>query len=128
MRRPVVRGGAGALVVAGLILGCGLASFGQEQSDGSRPRKTARDGLNRNGAPWARPSIRGRHDGYYVGGGAVSGGDPRDVRHEGTWGWDYVPRWTWVKLKWWHGQRFQGGGGEYRSDGKTGIGLMNLFR
>ncbi|GIT30952.1 MAG: hypothetical protein Ct9H300mP1_29980 [Planctomycetaceae bacterium] len=59
MRRPVVRGGAVSLVVAGLILGCGLASFGQEQSDGWRPRKTARDGLNRNVAPWARPSIRG---------------------------------------------------------------------
>ncbi|GIS59037.1 MAG: hypothetical protein CM1200mP2_12620 [Planctomycetaceae bacterium] len=37
-------------------------------------------------------------------------------------------RWTLVKLKWWHGRRFQDGGGEYRSDGKTGIGSLNLFR
>ena len=128
MRRPDVRG-AVLLMVAGLILGYGLAGFGQEQTDGGRPRQTSsRGGLNLKVAPWARPSIRGRHDGYYIGGGAAIGGEPRDVRREGTWGWDYAPRWTLVKLKWWHGRRFQDGGGEYRSDGKTGIGSLNLFR
>ena len=38
---------------------------------------------------------------------------------QGTWGWDYrgwlIPRR--VNLLWWHGRRFQGGSGAYKTDG-----------
>ena len=69
-------------------------------------------------SPLARPSNSPRQCGYYVGGGAAKGGQPRSL-HEGTWGWDYAglvfPKW--IQLDWWHGRRYQGGGGTYKTDG-----------
>jgi hypothetical protein len=69
-------------------------------------------------APWAQPSNTMRYDGYYVGGGAPFCGEPRYF-WEGTWGWDYIgcfpPRR--VRLNWWHGRRYQGGTGSYKTDG-----------
>lgn len=69
---------------------------------------------------WAIPSYNHYHIGYWVGGGALS----RKKGHapafdEGTWGWDYR---GWlihrrVDLLWWHGRRYQGGSGAYRTDG-----------
>jgi hypothetical protein len=67
----------------------------------------------------AHPGINPRYIGYYVGGGATwlrKGDAP--LADEGTWGWDYqgwLPRR--VKLNWWHGRRYQGGVGAYRTDG-----------
>jgi hypothetical protein len=84
------------------------------------------DGQHRAGkpweiAPWARPSDTGRYVGYYIGGGSASkhkadGPLPED----GTWGWDYqgwFPRR--IILGWWHGRRYQGGVGTYRTEGPT---------
>ena len=69
---------------------------------------------------WALPSDTGHSIGYHVG-----GGNPfwrrAEPRHpdEGTWGWDYqgwlLPRR--VLSGWWHGRRYQGGTGAYRTDG-----------
>lgn len=68
----------------------------------------------------AIPSDTGSYVGYWVGGGAARffRGDPPTLE-EGTWGWDYrglvVPRK--VILNWWHGRRYQGGTGAYKTDG-----------
>jgi hypothetical protein len=65
---------------------------------------------------YAQPSDTGSYIGYYVGGGAACRGEPRNI-NEGTWGWDYqgwlFPRR--VALDWWHGRRYQGGIGHYRT-------------
>src|SRR5438067_1365222 len=63
----------------------------------------------------ARPTNTARYCGYWVGGGC--GGkraEERDLREEGTFGWDYggsglLPRR--IALGWWHGRRSQGGTG-----------------
>ena len=122
----------GLVVATGLMLVGGPVSVAGSAAKESSSSQSARAGHPHKVAPWARLSIGPRHRGYYVGGGAVSGGDGRDVRREGTWGWDYAPRWTRVRLRWSHGRRLQGGGGEYRSDGRTGLGGLlpglRLFR
>ena len=66
----------------------------------------------------AGPSDTGSYIGYAVGGGAACGGDGPSV-DDGTWGWDYQG-WCWpskVILGWWHGERYQGGEGAYKTDG-----------
>jgi hypothetical protein len=69
---------------------------------------------------WSIPSDTGRYIGGYIGGGAVNlrRAEAR-TPDEGTWGWDYqgwlVPRR--VILGWWHGRRYQGGSGAYKTDG-----------
>ncbi len=62
--------------------------------------------------------------GYYVGGGnplkcggRCLAGERRFTSCEGTWGWDYVPCWSHVRLRWWHGRRYQDGEGQYRANG-----------
>ena len=62
--------------------------------------------------------------GYYVGGGnplrrggRCLAGERRFTSCEGTWGWDYVPWWSHVRLRWWHGRRYQDGEGQYRANG-----------
>ena len=67
---------------------------------------------------YAQPSFTPRETGCYVGGGAALHGEPRLIS-EGTWGWDYtgVLNNKRVWLNWWHGQRAQGSGGGYRTDG-----------
>jgi hypothetical protein len=76
-----------------------------------------RSGCSQSVASYAHPSRNVRETGYYVGGGAALHGDCRWC-DEGTWGWDYmgtVPRL--IQLKWWHGRRYQGGTGSYKTDG-----------
>jgi hypothetical protein len=71
-------------------------------------------------AHWAIPANNDHYVGYYVGGGCscprLAEGRARD---EGTWGWDYrgwlIPRD--IIHGWWHGRRYQGGSGAYRTDG-----------
>jgi len=83
------------------------------------------DGFARAGQPqeisrFARPFDGSRMIGYPIGGGALN-------RHkaeapnaaDGTWGLDYS---GWliqrrVDLGWWHGRRYQGGAGAYKTDG-----------
>jgi hypothetical protein len=67
----------------------------------------------------AHATDTGKYCGYYVGGGAAFGGEPRHPG-EGTWGWDYCGcRWLphRVVLCWWHGRKSQGGAGAYKTDG-----------
>ena len=55
--------------------------------------------------------------GYWVGGGTAFGGGP-PCADEGTWGWDFEgtpSRRIW--LNWSHGRRYQGGTGNYKTDG-----------
>lgn len=85
------------------------------------------------GNPWARagnpqcisplaiPAESPHEEGYFVGGGARMRARGGEERHddEGIWGLDYtgliVPKKT--QLNWWHGSRYQGGYGAYRTDG-----------
>ncbi len=83
--------------------------------------------------------------GYYVGGGnpyTFGGkhlaGEHRYIRCKGTWGWDYVPFYSAVRLRWWHGRRYQDGEGQYEvnrfvepfspSHGPKGIIMNGLIR
>ena len=77
--------------------------------------------------------------GYYVGGGnpyTFGGrhlaGEHRYVRCEGTWGWDYVPFYSSVRLRWWHGRKYQDGEGQYTANGivepfSPGFGPKGIF-
>lgn len=94
---------------------------------GDRADRFTRAGNSRQIARWAVPSWNRFYRGYYIGGGAVYGGDARDVRREGTWGWDFAPSYSRVRLGWWHGRRHQGGGGEYRSNGRVPLTWRELL-
>ena len=78
-------------------------------------------------APWASCENDRHYDGYYIGGGATFGGDARVCRHEGTWGWDYAPWWSKVKLGWFHGRRYQAGEGQYQPDKERVSNPLNDF-
>lgn len=71
---------------------------------------------------WVRahaiPSYTRHYGGYYVGGGAPFHGEGRYI-NEGTWGWDYfgILYEKRIALNWWHGARYQGGLGAYKTDG-----------
>ena len=72
-------------------------------------------------SPLAKPTKSSHEECYFIGGGAREksrGGQERRIG-EGTWGTDYtgliIPKKT--NLLWWHGQRYQGGVGSYRTDG-----------
>ncbi len=79
----------------------------------------ARAGCPQTVAPWAHCSYNEAYDGYYVGGGAAHHGDGPWFPCDGTWGWDYFGRHfdRHVALGWWHGRRYQAGGGKYDTDG-----------
>jgi hypothetical protein len=72
-------------------------------------------------SPLAKPTESPHETGYYVGGGARERSPRGEQRypHEGVWGTDYagmiIPKH--VQLGWWHGQRYQGGTGAYKTDG-----------
>jgi len=72
-------------------------------------------------SPLARPTESPHEKGYYVGGGARerSRGSCERGAQEGVWGTDstgiIIPKH--VELRWWHGQRAQGGAGAYQTDG-----------
>jgi len=94
-------------------------AMGQEPCLTREPHSHSRTGNSQSVAWYARPSDTGRCIGYYVGGGAPCHGEPR-LLNEGTWGWDYkgfgyLPKW--IALQWWHGRRYQGGTGAYKTDG-----------
>jgi len=94
------------------------------RSDGNPPMRIE-DEQERAGFPqeisrFARPSTNAGHVGYYVGGGAAwwrRSEPPTPI--EGTWGLDYQGRLfpRRVILNWWHGRRYQGGTGAYKTDG-----------
>ncbi len=74
-------------------------------------------------SPLADWSNTVKYWGYYVGGGnphkcggRLFAGEARRTRCEGTWGWDYVPFYSHVRLRWWHGRRYQDGEGQYEAN------------
>jgi hypothetical protein len=83
-----------------------------------------RAGCPQNYSILARCQNDRNYKGYYIGGGAQFagsgklGGD-RPRADEGTWGWDYAPWYSRVKLRWFHGRRYQGGEGQYNPDVKN---------
>ena len=85
-----------------------------------------RSGYLQRVAPWAQPSAGRNYAGYYVGGGVPIRGEGR-YRDEGTWGWDYAPWYSAVRLLWSHGRRYQDGGGQYEPDRKNNP-LRGFFR
>lgn len=111
----------GAVVVIFVAL-CGVLTDAARAQDLGYPRQqSALSGdFHRAGNPqcvsrWAQFS-REKHQGsYYVGGGRAVGGEGR-YTNEGTWGSDYAPWYTRVSLRWSHGGRYQGGGGQYEPD------------
>lgn len=72
-------------------------------------------------SPLAKATESPHEEGYYVGGGARVRSHYGEERreHEGTWGVDYTGIIVHKKtnLGWWHGSRYQGGVGAYRTDG-----------
>jgi hypothetical protein len=95
----------------------------------SRPHLTLEERHERAGNPqcvsrFADWSFDKHYDGYYVGGGnPYTPGknrpwspEPRNYYTEGTWGWDYAPPWSRVRLGWWHGRRYEDGEGQYEAN------------
>lgn len=107
--------------------------FGHKAEVDSRevPPKTlyerhARAGHPQKISPLADWSNTSTYWGYYVGGGNPYkfggkrlAGERRYTRCEGTWGWDYVPFYSHVRLRWWHGRKYQDGEGQYKQNGKA---------
>ncbi len=85
----------------------------------------ARAGYAHTTAPWAKWAGGPKYKSYYVG-GSFAGfpatphvtPQPRHL-NEGTWGYDYNPRYSKVQLDWTHGQLYQGGAGQYEPDHKN---------
>ena len=105
------------LTLLGLVAAAGLAPA-EPPADSAEAHRRA--GFPQEISIFAHPSDTGRYLGHYVGGGSVRThkGDPPAV-DEGTWGWDYTGGFfkRRVHLLWWHGRRYQGGTGAYRTDG-----------
>jgi hypothetical protein len=84
------------------------------------PAEQARAGYPRQVSCFAFPSDTGRYIGYWIGGGCANAhkAEPPHV-DEGTWGWDFTGGLfrRRVDLGWWHGRRYQGGTGAYKTDG-----------
>ena len=104
-----------------LFIACGAVA---QTPDCAPDHKLAHGGYPHCTSWYARPSDTGRYIGYYVGGGCPFYRVGED-RHawEGTWGWDYQG-FCWpsrVVLDWYHGRRYQGGQGAYRTDGPRPI-------
>jgi hypothetical protein len=82
-------------------------------------------------SPLAHPSYNSHTSGGYVGGGCASKwhGEPRTAE-EGTWGWDYRTSRLMCDpfLRWWHGQRYQGGSGAYKTDGPCEPDLPPVYK
>jgi hypothetical protein len=76
-------------------------------------------------APWARLTYGEKYSSYYVGGSMLpwpcafrACPEPR-FPWEGTWGTDYEPPLTGVRLWWTHGRLYQDDGGQYEPDEKN---------
>jgi len=121
---------ATAMILAGLLPG-GLSASAHDLTPWmGRPaterkhfqgNQFARAGNPQCISPLAMPAESPHEVSYYAGGGARTkawrGEERREI--EGIWGVDYggilFPKH--VDLGWWHGSRYQGGYGAYRTDG-----------
>jgi hypothetical protein len=94
----------------------GIHDWKYKETEKTTAEHLARTGCPQQTAPWAVCQDESKYSGYYVGGGAAFGGEPRVYNREGTWGWDYSPWWSTIRLNWFHGRRFQAGEGQYNPD------------
>jgi hypothetical protein len=108
------------MLISGVIMALGVGTGVMADDPTHPPAPTEGHGSLLSRLLQPIPSDTGHYIGYFVGGG---NGRPHkaEQRHEdeGTWGWDYQ---GWiikrrVVLGWWHGQKFQGGTGAYKTDG-----------
>lgn len=134
-----------------LLYGCSLQSAAigddivEEVIEESRevPDQISADNetrLRRAGCPniiarWARFTYGPKYCGYFVGGGAALYGQPPtklrgEPRYpfEGTWGMDYQPWYSRVRLQWFHGKRIQDGDGQYEPDELNNPLIPLIFR
>jgi hypothetical protein len=107
------------------------ALAGDSAGSSRKPAAVCVDDERRAGYPhriadWARPFPDSNYRGYHVGGGAAFFGRPPDRLHgenrrdhEGTFGVDYMPWYSRVRLHWFHGRNYQGGEGQYEPDEKN---------
>lgn len=105
--------------------------FGNKaEIDKAEPENLTREGHHcRAGNPLCLSPLAGwsktpKYWGYYAGGGNPGNvgtyrwsGEPRRAACEGTWGLDYMPWYSRVRLNWWHGRKFQDGSGQYQANG-----------
>jgi hypothetical protein len=119
--RPKVLGTTFLMTIVALAAGVTLANCDCPKC---RAKRRCVDGHVRAGCPqniscFARPSILPHECGYYVGGGAPCNEGEARYGDEGTWGWDYFGMLGLKKvaLNWYHGERYQGGTGAYKTDG-----------
>ena len=110
-------------IVFGLILSQTTVAFAEDD--------LARAGCPHQISRHARVSNGHGYVAYYVGGGAHSHKGEYRTCQEGTFGVDYMPIVPGfrqgVVLKWWHGQRFQGGPGQYEPNTHV-VAFPNLPR
>ena len=107
------------LFALSLLMSRAASAEDQKPSDGAAAASSYQMGDHNDCiARYAHPSNTPAYGGYYVGGGATFHGDER-FADEGTWGWDYFGRHLnrHIDLGWWHGARYQGGIGAYKTDG-----------
>jgi hypothetical protein len=87
---------------------------------GTQPQ-TPEERMARAGCPQCISRIAHTSDeradcGYYVGGAACGGHGDERYPHEGTWGWDYAPWYSHVRVGWTHGRSYGGGEGQYQQN------------
>jgi hypothetical protein len=94
----------------------------------NKPHWSQRNPFQRAGNPqcvskFAQPHPNMNYTGYYTGGGAaIYGGEPDWLHgecrypHEGTFGLDYNPWYSRVRMQWFHGRKYQAGEGQYEPD------------
>ena len=122
--------GTDELIAAAIGIGSARLPLGRFVRDSGRqaPGDQARAGHPREVSHFAMPSDTGRYIGYWIGGRAcacVLGTRRRPpYPDEGTWGWDFTGglfRRN-VDLGWWHGRRYQGGTGAYKTEAPKLLG------
>ena len=130
----------GLLVVTVLLESAAFGALLDDVADYGEPGQQNAARLHRAGYPyciarWARFTYGDKYCGYYVGGGATFYGNrpgllrgERRYWHEGTWGMDYAPWYSRVRLQWFHGRRRQDGDGQYEPDGHNNPVIPLFFR
>ena len=110
-----------------------MPSAGQSVTGHSHAERLRRAGCPNCIAPWAHFTYDSKYCGYFVGGGAPFYRERAGKLHgerrywyEGTWGVDYNPWYSRVRLQWYHGSRRQDGEGQYEPDGHNNP-LIPLF-
>ena len=105
------------------------------EGSGTTASRLRRAGCPNIVARWARFSYGPNYCGYFVGGGAAHYGQPPTklrgeprYPHEGTWGMDYKPWYSRVRLQWFHGKRKQDGDGQYEPDHLNNPLIPLIFR